>query len=262
MATIRKRGDYQWQAIVKRKGYPLQSKTFNTRKEAEAWSRMIESEIDRGVFVSRVEAERTTLREALEWYQDEVTARKKGAARENVRIARWLKQPLAARPLASVRGTDLAKFRDEWRKAGKAENTIRLELALLSHVFEIARREWGMEALANPVKMISLPGPSNQRERRLEGDEETRLLDALRQGRNPFTTPAARFAIETGMRQGEILGLRWKDTDLKRRVAVLATTKNGESRTVPLSSRAVAVLERLPFVQLMVARYSALHRTA
>ncbi len=249
MATIRKRGDFQWQAIVKRKGYPLQSKTFNYKADAEKWARLIENEMDRGVFVSRAEAERTTLKEALERYEKEVTERKKGAGRERTRIARWTNHKLAARPLASVRSADLAKFRDEWRKAGKAENTIRLELALLSHLFEVARREWGMEGLQNPVKAITLPGPSRKRDRRLEGDEEARLLAELRKGRNPYAAPAAEFAIETGMRQGEILGLCWADVNyLKdgKGLATLADTKNGESRTVPLSTRAVAVLKSLP----------------
>ena len=78
MATIRKRGDLQWQAIVKRKGHPLLSKTFTNRKDAEAWATVIESEMVRGVFVSRAEAERTTLNECIERYEEEVTPTKRG----------------------------------------------------------------------------------------------------------------------------------------------------------------------------------------
>ncbi|PIX95999.1 MAG: site-specific integrase [Hydrogenophilales bacterium CG_4_9_14_3_um_filter_63_34] len=246
MATVRKRGDYQWQAIVKRKGFSPTSKTFLNRKDAEAWATVTESEMLRGVFIPRAEAEKTTLKEALERYRDEATARKKGKSREETRIARWMDHKLAVRSLASIRGADLAKFRDEWRKAGKAENTIRIELALLSHLFEVARREWGMESLQNPVKTIALPGPSERRERRLEPGEETTLLAELEQGRNQYAAPVVRFAIETAMRQGEILGLRWEDVDLKTRVAVLHDTKNGERRVVPLSSAALSVLKSLP----------------
>ena len=102
-----------------------------------------------------------------------------------------------------------------------------------------------MESLQNPVKAISLPGPSRKRDRRLEGDEEVRLLAALRKGRNPFAAPTAEFAIETGMRQGEILGLCWEDVDMNKHVAFIEDTKNGESRAVPLSSRALTVLNTL-----------------
>lgn len=246
MATIRRRGPYQFQAVVKRKGYPTQRKTFETRKEAEAWARVIEAEIDRGIFIDRTEAERTTLAEALERYRKEITSRKKSAARESVRINYWLSLPLVARSMASLRSADFARFRDDRRKEGKAESTIRLDLALISHVFEVARKEWGMESLPNPIRSIALPGHSRQRDRRLQGDEESRILVELRKSRNKYAAPMMEFAVESAMRQSEILGLTWDDVNLKNRVAYLADTKNGEARAVPLTGRAVAVLEGLP----------------
>jgi len=89
MASFRKRGELQWQARINRKGFPPQVKTFTTRAEAEAWARQIESEIDRGVFVSRAEAEATSLAEAFERYEREVSVHKKGATQERSLIAIW-----------------------------------------------------------------------------------------------------------------------------------------------------------------------------
>jgi len=66
VATLRKRGPRQWQAQVRRRGYPLQSKTFSTRAAADQWARAIEYELDNGLFASRVEAESTTLAELLQ----------------------------------------------------------------------------------------------------------------------------------------------------------------------------------------------------
>src|SRR5690606_3860557 len=109
MATFTKRGEYQWQAKVRRNGFPAESKTFETKSEAEVWARMIESEMDRGVFVSRAEAESTTLHTALDRYAKEVTPRKKGKKRELDRIKRWQSTALAKRYLAAVRGADIAK---------------------------------------------------------------------------------------------------------------------------------------------------------
>ena len=86
MADIRKRGPYQWQVRIRRKGYSTQEKTFNTKAEAEAWAATTESEIVRGVFVSRKEAENTTLSEALDRYLKEVTENKKGIYQETRRI--------------------------------------------------------------------------------------------------------------------------------------------------------------------------------
>lgn len=246
MAYITKRGEYQWRARIRRLGYPEQSKTFTTKADAEAWGRLIEGEIDRGVFVSRTEAENTTLLDALDRYSKEITPKKKGSAQELTRIRRWQSSDLGARFLATIKGSDLAKFRDDRRTAGKAENTIRLDLALISHLFETARREWGMQSLTNPVKNITLPRGSKQRDRRLSPTEEKYLLSAC--GKTVQTTmrPIVELALETAMRQGEILKLTWRTVDLGKRLIFLADTKNGESRYVPLSKRAIEVLNSLP----------------
>jgi len=82
MATFRKRGPYQWQAQVRKKGHSSQTKTFDTGAAAEQWAREIEYEMDRGGFVSRAEAESTTLGELLMRYLQEVTPLKRGAAPE------------------------------------------------------------------------------------------------------------------------------------------------------------------------------------
>ena len=90
MATIANRGPYQFQATIRRKGYPTQSKTFESRREAEAWATIIESEMVRGTFIPRAEAERTTRGAALERYGNEITPTKKGHAQEERRIKVWL----------------------------------------------------------------------------------------------------------------------------------------------------------------------------
>ncbi len=245
MATFIKRGDLQWQAKIRRLGHLTQSKTFTTKVDAEAWARSIESEMDRGIFVSRVEAETTTLKDGLERYAREITQSKKGAAQELVRLKKWQTGPLGSRRLSSIKGKDLAAFRDERRAEGRAENTIRLSLALLSHFYETARKEWGMESLVNPAKNIKLPGGSKQRDRRLHGDELEYLTNAAAKGAQPISKSIIELAIYTAMRQGEILGLKWEHIDFGKKVAFLPTTKNGDARRVPLSSKAIAVLNSI-----------------
>lgn len=156
MATIRKRGDCQWQALVRKKGYLNQSKTFITRADAERWALEIESKMDSGLFVDRSEAERTSLGEALERCRNAITVHKKSAYSEGKKIDTWQRNPLALRPLASIRPADLATYRDGRLKAGKTPSTVRLELAVVSHLFTIATKEWGMP-LQNPVSLIRLP---------------------------------------------------------------------------------------------------------
>ncbi len=250
MATFRKRGAYQWQAQVRKKGHPLQTKTFHTRTAAKSWARAIEVEMDKGMFVSRVEAESTTLAELLERYLTEVTPQKKGAAPEAARIRVFMKHPLAQRYVAGIRGVDIARYRDE-RLKKVSSGTVKRDLVILSHLFEVARKEWGIH-MSNPVRDINLPANGTARDRRLqaghdgEEGEEDRLLKACRNARNPFLLPIVRLALETAMRQGELVSLHWKNIDLNHRIAYLPRTKNGESRTVPLSTTAINVLRSLP----------------
>ncbi|MHB8562415.1 MAG: hypothetical protein ACYDDA_00445 [Acidiferrobacteraceae bacterium] len=120
MASITYRGPRQWLVRIRRKGFPLQSKTLDTKAQAEAWVRQIEGEMDRGVFVSRAEAECTTLADALERYIQEYLPQLKHPYREISR-ARWIqRQPLATMFLAAIRGKDIAAFRDALAADGRA----------------------------------------------------------------------------------------------------------------------------------------------
>ncbi|WP_028232679.1 site-specific integrase [Paraburkholderia mimosarum] len=263
MPTIRKRGQYQWEAQVRRRGYPAQSKTFTTKAEAEAWANMIESEMSRGVWVSRSEAETTTLYEALSRYEEEISLAKKGSAQESSVIKTYKAVDLAKRPLSTIRSADVAKLRDVWLKEYKPATVLR-RLAVLSHVFNVARKEWGMESLSNPVELVRKPQPNNARTRRIgsageaasepqddrdpdseRGAQDGELERVITASNSALLPAIIWLAVETAMRRGEIVSLQWKYVDLKRRVAHLPATKNGNARDVPMSSRAVAVLQTL-----------------
>lgn len=257
MATIIKRtsafGEVSWQVKVRRKGYPIQTYTSASCGAAEAWGRQVENEMDRGIFVCRKEAESTTLHTALGRYEKEVSKLKKGHEQERYRITAWQDHKLAKRTLASLRATDFAEYRDDRLAAGASAATIRNDLAVISHLFSTCTKEWGIP-VENPIANMRLPRANNARDRRLLHGEEERILSAFdaaaRTGagirENTWIKPAFILAVETAMRQGELLGLRWENVDLKRRVARLPDTKNGTPRDVPLSSRAVTVLEGLP----------------
>jgi integrase len=254
MATYRKRGPHQWEAQIRRKGFPPQSKTLNTKAEAEAWAQMIESEMARGVWLSRGEAESTTLHDALDRYEREITPGKKTADKEKSFLRTWQATPMAKSLLATIRSADVAKLRDQWLKDYEPSTVLR-RLALLSHVFTIARKEWGMESLSNPVELVRKPRPNDARTRRisvqdnLDAEEEGSQRSA-EDGELELVVSASKsqllpfvvwLAVETAMRRGEIASLRWEHVDIKRRVAHLPATKNGSSRDVPLSTRAVNI---------------------
>ena len=245
MASIRKRGDLQWEARIRKRGQPVQCKTFTTKAKAESWAKQIESEMDRGVFVSRAEAENTSLKEALERYSREVSSRKKSGNREIFTIRWWQISPLGARSMASIRGKDVAAALAIKESEGASPHTIHLYLALLSHLFTVARKQWGMEGLSNPAELVQKPRLPPGRDRRLRGDEQTRLLAAA-QAYGGEIGAIITWAIETAMRRGEIAAMRWEHLDAEARVLLLPETKNGTARRVPLSSMALMVLATLP----------------
>lgn len=256
MATIRRRGAHQWHAQVRRLGWPSQTKTFDTKVEAEAWAAMIESEMNRGVWLDRSEAEITTLHALLDRYEAEVMPALKGVVRERSVLGLWRQTPLAKRAMATIRSGDVAQQRDAWLSAGLAPATVLRRLARLSHLFNTARKEWGMESLSNPVDLVRKPTPNNARTRRVavlptatKGRGNGRTADELARisaASSSRVLPAIlTLAVETAMRRGEIAALRWENIDLGRRVAHLPETKNGNSRDVPLSSAALDVLAGL-----------------
>lgn len=256
MASIRKRNE-KWQARVRVKGFESVEKSFLNRADADAWGKITEAEMLRGMYIKRTDAERTTLREALERYEHDLTPSKRGAKVESFRIKAWKAHRLAGKSLASLRGVDFARYRDE-RLKKVAPATVCRELDLVGNLFNVARREWGHEGLQNPVEVIRRPPVRNARDRVFFEGEESLLLQALedhaaqcgrkyRQGtRNIWVKPLVMLAIETAMRRSELLALNWENIRLHDRVAYLPLTKNGSSRNVPLSSKAVEILNAIP----------------
>ena len=241
MATIRKlRG--RWQAQVRRRGTKPRCKSFDTKQEAEKWARDLEGQVDRfGAAPDTKILERTTLEQLLERYQREISPTKRGSVQEIQRIDVLRRHDLAYRTLIGLSQQDIASFRDERLQSVAPSTTVR-ELAILSHVLEVAIRDWGLPLAKNVVKLVRRPVIRNERSRRLSGDEEHRLLDGCDGGQTPYLKTLLILAIETGMRRGELLGLQWADISHNRRVITLAMTKNGSGREVPLSTRAFVAL--------------------
>lgn len=257
MGQITKRGEYQWRAKVRRKGFPEQSRTFTYREDAEKWIRTVERELETSGFVDRREADKNTLGEVLRRYQREVTPTKKSATIESVKINVILKDAVLPKlKMSALTSSAVASWRDRrLKEVGGA--TVNRDIDVLSAVLNHARREWGIH-VENPVPYIKRPEKARARDRRFSAEEETYLLAALTGGerladgtfskgaRNPWLLPLVKLAIETAMRRGELLALTWENVDLERQTAHLPDTKNGEARTVPLSTRAVAILRSLP----------------
>lgn len=189
---------------------------------------------------------------ALTYYRYNVSILKKGYKQECYRINTLSRSVLANRYVHEIRSTDIAAYRDERlqtinpkTKKPLSPATVRLEMSLLSHFFDLARIEWGYTDQPNPCQWVRKPKLPPGRSRRLSPREERHILRYAKQHRNAELYPIIVLALETAMRQGEILSLQWEHIDFSRRVAHLVDTKNGESRDVPLSMSARRVLTQL-----------------
>jgi integrase len=255
MASISRRGPGQWQARVRRNKRVV-SKTFGSRLEAERWAADAESAILNGPTPPKAELVRMTFGEALEKYLELVTPLKKSRDTETYRIKAMQRSTLAQFRMVTISGRNVAEWRDERLKKVSGD-TVNRDLNLISHVIEIARKEWDIPIQENPVSKIRRPKNNRARERRLSSIEQKFLLASLEVlprtekgtyqpgAHNPWFRPLVLLALETAMRRSELLALRWENVNLERRTARLLDTKNGDARAVPLSSRAAAVLTEL-----------------
>jgi len=241
MATITKRQN-KWQVRIRLSNYPTITKTFNLKSHAMAWGRETEIKIERGIFVEKAEQ---TLGQILEQYLTEVTPDKRSYEIEKIRIKRILREPICKIRFSHLQARHFIKYRDD-RLRTVSGTTVRHDLSLFSHVFEMAIKEWDMPINGNPVRLITKPKENKPRDRRLEKGEEECLLLSCSQSRNPYLLPLVILAIETAMRRGELLRLERQYLNINNRTAYLPMTKNGDSRTIPLSTRAIATLNKIP----------------
>jgi integrase len=157
-------------------------------------------------------------------------------------------------PLSEITASRISEYKgrrlSSARKIGEGESaverpiagaTVNRTLALLRHLLRLAHEEW---ELLDAVPRIRMEREAEGRLRWLTPEEATRLLDACRKSRNEHLTDLVEFALFTGMRRGEVLGLTWERVDRARGVVLLDVTKSGKRREVPLNSRADAVLAR------------------
>jgi integrase len=242
VATITKTPSNTWKAVIRKRGWPTNIKTFRTKRDAEDWARRTEDDMVRGVYIDRAGSDRLLLKHALDRYLREVSSTKKPSTHSAEKHkAKALKASLGAYSLAAITPDLVAEYRDERLGEGKSPSTVRLELSLLSHLFTIAIKEWRVGLFYNPVANIRKPAPPKGRDRRLTADEEHTLLKACDKHSNPMLGWIVRIALYTGMRAGEIKSLTRQQVNLQKRTVHLSETKNGSARTVPLTRDAADV---------------------
>jgi len=257
MGTIEKRqgkdGKAHYRAKVRLKGHPHESKTFSRRTDAKRWVRSIEAAIDEGRRTTHSEAQRRTLAQLLDKYEAQVLPEKRSQQTQRQMLS-WWRDELGDQKLVYITPAVIADHRDKllhgYTSPGskRSPSTVVRYMAIISHAFTLAVKEWGWVD-ENPVLKVTKPKEPRGRDRYLTSDERDALLKACRTSPNPYLYTVVLLAISTGMRRGEIMTLRWNDIDLKGDAITVRETKNDEIRRVPLVGPAKQAVTHLAKVR-------------
>jgi integrase len=250
MATIQERKSEKgttYRVMVRLKGYPVQTASFNRKTDAKTWATQTEAAIREGRHFKTSEAKRHTLKELIARYiRDILPTKPKSEAKQKNQLE-WWSDKLGIYALADVTPAKIAEVRDElangdtYRGTKRSPSTVNRYLAALSHAFTIAVKEWGWIE-SNPLSKIRKLKEPRGRVRFLSEEERKALLEACKQSKSPYLYLVVVLLLSTGARRSEIINLRWSDVDLSRRIILLEETKNGERRVLPLGQHVYDLL--------------------
>jgi integrase len=264
-----------WEARITIKGHPALSKSFPSKKEATEWVQQQELKIRKGGKVSRM-SEKTTIAEALAEYLDahsktdkdgnkvSTLTNTKRYAVESVsyhlglftvdsldrkKISAFLKKLQETIIPAPANKAKSHPLYDGDKQRTYSPGSARKLFYALKTAIEWHAREHHYE-LGDKFTAVEVPPAwSSPRDRRLNGDEEQRLMAACD---GMYKDPEGwrlliGMALETAMRAGELLGMRWDEVKLKERFVVIPKEreKTRKGRQVPLSKRALSILATL-----------------
>lgn len=246
MATIQPRitqdGKISYRVQVRLKGHPAQSATFARKTDAKKWAAKTETDIREGRHFKTTEAKRHTAAELIDRYRREVMPHKRPRT-QGPQYAQltWWHDEIGSYLLADITPALVSQCRDKLAR-GRTPATVVRYLAVLSHSFTVAMREWQWVE-SNPVIRVTKPREARGRVRFLSDDERDRLLAACKASSNADLYLAVVLALSTGARRGELMSLTWDQVDLDRGVITLHETKNGDRRALPLQGHALELMQ-------------------
>lgn len=265
MASIEKRrlkdGTVRYRALIRRPGFPSESRTFAKRRDAERWAKRKELDMDAVKYGNAHVAQSQTVCAMIDRYLETVLPAKSCSARY-VETQRkqllWWRRQLSGCALCNLSPYLLSDCKETLAGSGysrRSPATVNRYLAALNHVLNTAVKSWGWLD-ANPLERVAKAKEPRGRVRFLSDAEREALLAAAarEQGKPMFLIIL--FAIATGARKSEILNLKKRDVDFERGVAVAYDTKNGDPRQLYLSQGLCGLLSdylahqlvRSPFV--------------
>lgn len=251
MASITQYRGKTWRAVIRRTGFPVQSKTFDKKKDAEAWAAAAESRL--GVSqhdkLQLKQATVTTCRDVFQRYHDEVGVKQKGINACNI-LNRLIRDAAFMRMrFDRVAASDIRDWRDA-RVLEIKPASVHREMNTISAVFTHAIKEWGAPLPANPCHSVSrYKNADIPRDRLWKPEDVQTFLKAAKFSLATHPTTGRDYCgwvllllVETAMRIGEVCLPTVADFHRDEKYIHLRDTKNGDMRNVPLSLKAIYIL--------------------
>lgn len=244
MATIRRRNN-KWQVIIRKDNFKITYKTFSLKDDAVRWARETEVKIEQGLYQDLTLAKTTKLKDVLSQYRDRVSVNKKGYENERYKINKIIRSDIGDKTLSELSSLVLFEFIEQQKKLYTA-STINKTITIINLALKFAERFLGIALNKNPLKFIKRLKESNFIGQVIEPHEEVLLLKHAEFSKLYWLKTAIILGIDCGLRRGEILKLKAQDVNFNNCTAVLRDTKNGETREIGLSQRAIQEIKRLP----------------
>jgi len=235
------RGSVWWMSFIDPNTGKQQRRSTETedKEQAKRIFDKIKGQIAEGKWFERLPGQDIKFMELIERYLEEYSAVQKAprSYQRDKSLKKHLFNHFASLVLTQITPKQIAEYKLKRRSEKASPRTINYELALLSHAFTIAIREWEWVS-ENPVKKVTREKVHNQMERWLTSEEEGRLLSSSPE----WLRDIILYAIHTGFRLSEVLELRWNQFDLSRRTVTISEQKNGGVDTLPLNETVMNIL--------------------
>ena len=244
MAAIRKIRS-KWQVLIRKHNLKPIYKTFILKEDAIKWSKETEVKVERGLYQDLILAKTTKLKDVLIQYRDRVSINKKGYEQERYKVNKIIRSDIADKTLSQLTPLVLFEYIVHQKKLYTA-STVNKSITIINLALNFAERFLGISLNKNPLKFIKRLKEAQFVGQVIEPHEEALLLKHAEFSKLYWLKVAIILGIDCGLRRGEILKLKAEDINYKNNTAVLKDTKNGETREIGLSSRAIQELKKLP----------------
>ena len=244
MASIYKRNG-KWRVEIRKKGSKGIHKSFIVKDDAIRFARETEVKIEQGLYQDLTLAKTTKLKDVLAQYRDRVSINKKGYDQERYKINKIIRSDIADKTLSQLTPLVLFEYIEQQKKLYTA-STVNKSITIVNLALNFAERFLGISLNKNPLKFIKRLKESNFIGQVIEPHEEALLLKHAQFSKLYWLKTAIILGIDCGLRRGEILKLKAEDINFRNYTAVLKDTKNGETREIGLSQRAIQEIKKLP----------------